>query len=246
MTTYFSAGELAALRAEAGYRLVERVTGQNGGVALMDAVLHLLPNVRLFGLFGSSNGDFDPPVPNDAPGTPGFDIVEENPSLAETVEASLTVLSINHNGFFFMAEEGDIDHANHANDYSYMIGAMWGLEEAVKAAVAFVDRTGDQLNWGNTLLIVTADHATGFMRLTGSPVLGKGDLPTQVGGVSFSYPGGEVTYGTTGHTNELVTLYAKGANAVLFENHAGLRYRGTRIIDNTEVFAVIHEAAGLP
>jgi hypothetical protein len=67
----------------------------------------------------------------------------------------------------------------------------------------------------------------------------------QVGGSSWSYPGGEVTYDTTGHTNELVTLYARGSNALLFEDHVGLRYPGTRIIDNTEVNAVLRSAAGI-
>ncbi|MCX7031321.1 MAG: hypothetical protein NTU62_14545 [Spirochaetes bacterium] len=123
---------------------------------------------------------------------------------------------------------------------------MWGLEQAVKTAEAFVDQPGDDLDWGNTLLIVTADHANSLMRLTGSPVLGKGDLPAQVGGTPWTYPGGEVVYGTTGHTNELVTLYARGSRAFLFEGYAGSRYPGTRIVDNTEVFAVMLEAAGTP
>jgi alkaline phosphatase len=244
--TYFSLAGLSTLQSNAGYTLVEKVDGQNGGAALLDAALNLPQGKKLFGFFGGADGDFNPPVPRDAPGSPGFDVVEENPSLEEMVEAALTVLSRNPNGFFLMAEEGDIDHANHANDYARMIGTMWGLEQAVKAAEAFVDRPGDDLDWGNTLLIVTADHANSLMRLTGSPVLGKGDLPAQVGGAPWTYPGGELTYGTTGHTNELVTLYARGAHASLFEGYTGRRYPGARIIDNTEVFAVMLEAASTP
>jgi alkaline phosphatase len=244
-TTYFSAASLASLRSNTDYRLVERVAGQSGAARLVDAALNLDPGKRLFGLFGSSNGDFDAPVPHDAPGFPDFDVVDENPSLADMVEVALTVLGGNPDGFFLMSEQGDIDHANHANDYAMMIGTMWGLEEAVKAAMEFIDRPDDQLDWGNTLLIVTADHANSLMRLSDTKVLGMGDLPTQLGGASWTYPDGEVTYGSMGHTNELVTLYATGSNAALFEQYAGARYPGTRIIDNTEVNAVMRKAAGL-
>jgi alkaline phosphatase len=243
-STYFSAGSLASLRTNASYRLVERSTGQDGAAGIMDAALHLESGIKLFGLFGSTNGDFDPPVPHNAPGSPCFDVVEENPSLAEMVETALTVLGRNPDGFFLLAEEGDIDHANHGNDYATMIGTIWGLEEAVKAAVAFIDRPDDQLDWGNTLLIVTADHANSLMRLSDSSILGQGELPVQIAGTPWSYPDGEVTYGSADHTNELVTLYAIGSNALLFEEYAGVRYPGTRIIDNTEVYSVMRKAAG--
>ena len=43
-----------------------------------------------------------------------------------------------------------------------------------------------------------------------------------------------------------VTLYAKGAFASLFEEHAGARYPDTRIIDNTSVYEIMREAAGIP
>lgn len=242
--TYFSMASLTALRSDTDYQLFERAPGHNGGTELLEGATNLPSGGRLFGLYGSSNGDFDPPVPHDT-GLPGFDVTEENPSLAEMIESALTVLSRNSDGFFLLAEEGDIDHANHANDYAMMIGTMWGLEEAVMATVAYIDRPDDNLDWTNTLLIVTADHANSLMRLTGTP-LGMGDLPAQTTSTPPTYPGGEVNYSTTGHTNELVTLSAKGSNAHLLDDYAGVRYPGTRLIDNTEVYAVMRRAAGLP
>lgn len=239
---YITWQQLDTIRSSPDYVLVERVAGQNGGAALLDAANSIAADKKLFGLFGGSAGNFDAPVPQDNPGNPGFTVENENPSLMDATNAALTVLSRNRNGFFLMVEQGDIDWANHANNYSMMIGCMWNMENAVKAAAAFVDTPGDDIDWSNTLLVITADHANSYMRLTDSPKLGAGDLPEQVGS---SYPCGEVTYGSSGHTNELVTIYAKGKDASLFYDFEGDWYSATRIIDNTHIFMVMAKAAGL-
>jgi alkaline phosphatase len=80
--------------------------------------------------------------------------------------------------------------------------------------------------------------------------LGKGDLPTQAGtcgygGPACTYPNGEVSYKTTGHTNELVRLYAKGRGSELFRRYEGTLYPGAPIIDNTQIYHVLLKAAGL-
>ena len=82
-------------------------------------------------------------------------------------------------------------------------------------------------------------------------VMPPGDLPTQdgtcsYGGPACSYPNGEVTYGSTNHANELVRLYAMGAGTPKFHNYEGRWYRGTRILDNTQLFHMMMEAAGEP
>ena len=74
-----------------------------------------------------------------------------------------------------MVEQGDIDWATHAGDYAWMVGAVWDLDQAVRAIAAFVDRAGDDVTWDDTLVIVTADHANGHLRL--GPSRGKGVLP---------------------------------------------------------------------
>jgi alkaline phosphatase len=55
-----------------------------------------------------------------------------------------------------------------------------------------------------------------------------------------------VTYGSTNHTNELVRLYAFGAGTLKFVKYEGDWYPGTRILDNTQLFHVMMEAAGEP
>jgi len=127
-----------------------------------------------------------------------------------------------------------------------MIGTAWDLDRAVRAATAFVDRGGDDVTWQNTLLVVTADHANSYMRLDSAKRLGAGDLPSQEGvGKGVKYPGGEVSYGRRGHTNELVTVSARGAGTGSFAQYEGSWYPCTRILDNTQIFNALAEAAKL-
>ena len=178
-------------------------------------------------------------------------------------------------GFFLMIEQGDIDWANHDNDYRAMVGCVADLDEAVRAAMAFVDRPGDAVDWTNTVLLVTADHATGGLLLDLGTTLGPGDLPRQDARVEeeaeevpprtgsdrgvaanglaikkpdyyapYIYPDEEVSYGTAGHTNELVNLAVAGAAAREFMKLRGTWYPGL-IIDNTQINAALREALGL-
>jgi alkaline phosphatase len=244
---YISTADYNALRDSQDYNLVERIAGRNGGEALLQASERAVAEDRkLFGLFGGRLGCFDPPVPHNSPGLPGFDENEENPSLAEATLAALTVCAADPDGFFLMIEQGDLDWSNHYNDYHWMIGAMWSLEEAVRASIDFVNRPGDDVDWDNTTIIVTADHATGGLRLLRPGEPGIGDLPEMNGTrYHYSFPGGEVDWLCTQHTNELVPLYATGGGVELFRQHEGSWYPGTRIIDNTQVFEAIAESLGI-
>jgi alkaline phosphatase len=244
---YISTADLAGLRKSPEWVLAERKAGQNGGTVLEKASEKAVAEKkRLFGLFGGSKGCFDPPIPTDTPGSPNFNVEEENPSLSEATVAALNVLGQDSDGFFLMVEQGDIDWANHYNDYHWMIGSMWDLNKAVASAVEYVDRPGDDIDWNNTLIIVTADHANGYMRIAEPSKLAQGDLPEMEGThYHYRYPGGEITYSATGHTNELVTVYAKGNGVVLFGKYEGQRYPGTKIIDNTDIYRIMAEASGV-
>jgi alkaline phosphatase len=134
--------------------------------------------------------------------------------------------------------------------------------------LAFVDRPGDDLDWTNTVLVVTADHATGGLWFESRGALGPGDLPRQIARVSlppgsdrgtgpdgaslkspvydspYVYPDGDVSYGTAGHTNELVNLAAKGAATRYLKRLRGTWYPGL-IIDNTQINAALRAALGL-
>jgi alkaline phosphatase len=228
------------------YVFVERAAGANGGAALMNgATQAVAQGKRLFGLFGGSGGNFEPPLPQHSPGAPA--VVRqtiENPLFEDAVVAALKVLSQDKDGFFAMFEQGDIDWANHANDYPWMVGTTWDLDQAIRAAMEFVRRPGDNVDWSNTMLIVTSDHANSYMRLArdeqGHPVLGKGMLPNGLPGIYDL-----VTYSNKEHTNELVMLYVHGRGVNEIARRQGKWYPGTQIIDNTQLYEAMADAAGI-
>ncbi len=225
------------------YVFVQRQAGVDGAKTLTAAAAEAVAKgKKLFGLFGNpSGGNFDSPVPSNKPGAPAVARGNiENPLLKDAVVAALDVLSRDSDGFFVLFEQGDIDWGAHANDYARMVGTTWDLHEAVKTAVEFVDRPGDAMDWDNTLLIVTADHANSYLRL--ERPMGAGVLPVQDG---KKYPGGEISFGTGSHTNELVRLYARGAGIDGIRKQEGTWYPCTTIIDNTQLFHVMLGAAGV-
>ena len=238
------------------YVFVERRDGVDAAGSLKEAAaLAAARKKKLFGLFGGTGGNFEPLQPSDNGTAAVARGSIENPLLKDATLAALEVLGRNRNGFFLMVEQGDIDWANHANDYRWMIGAMWDLDEAVRAAVDFVNRPGDDITWENTLLIVTSDHVTGAMRLNDGKRLGKGRLPGQSPGLCPDklswcpgYPGGEVSYGSTGHINEPVSLYAMGESSLTkhLRQFEGNWYPCTPLIDNTQIFHAMAGAAGIP
>jgi alkaline phosphatase len=250
-SSYISGESYAAVCADPDYEVVTRQSGFDGGVALLEAAQEAAKDgKKLFGLFGGPGGNFESLEPKDLPGTPLVtQNTRENPTFTEATLAALKVLSQDPDGFFLMAEQGDIDWANHANDFQRMIGTTKDLHDGVKAAIDFVNQPDDDITWDNTLLIVTSDHSNSYMR--NQVLMSAGDLPQQAGTCSYggpacTYPDGDVTYGSTNHTNELVRLYAMGAGANKFHKYEGKWYRGTRILDNTQLFHMMMEAAGEP
>lgn len=250
--TYIDAPEYTALKSSADYVFVERKAGVDGGTALLaKADEAASAGKKLFGLFGGVGGNFEYHNPSND-GTAAITRGSiENPTLPQVSTAALKVLSKNKNGFFMMIEQGDIDWANHANDYKGMIGGMWDMDQTVKAVKAFIDQPGDDIDWSNTLVIVTSDHANSFLRNDVSKKLGKGKLPTQNANPT-AYPNAEVTYGAdvkggSNHFNEPVTLYAKGTANVanLFKSWEGAWYPGSKLVDNTHLFHVMLGAMGL-
>ena len=179
----------------------------------------------------------------------------ENPLLKDATLAALEVLGRSKKGFFLMVEQGDIDWANHANDYRWMIGTMWDLDQAVRAAVDFVNRPGDDITWENTLLIVTSHHVTGTMRLNDSKRLGRGRLPANSPGLCpTNRRGAPATPGRGGlrgprPTNQPVTLYAMGDSGMI-QAPAAIRRQLVPLhaarSDNTHLFHAMTNAAGIP
>ena len=144
------------------YIFVERQTGFDGSVSVLEAAHEAVEQgKKLLGLFGGPGGNFESPVAHDFPGTPLVTRATiENPLLKEATLAALKVLGQDPDGFFVMIEQGDIDWANHANDFQRMVGTVWDLHTAVQTAIDFINRPDDGIDWSNTLLIVTSDHST--------------------------------------------------------------------------------------
>lgn len=81
------------------------------------------------------------------------------PTLAEMVEKTIEMLD-GDEGFFIMAEGGRIDWAGHGNDAATNLHDVLAMDEAVKVALAFLDR-----HPCDTLVVVTGDHETGGMSM---------------------------------------------------------------------------------
>lgn len=75
------------------------------------------------------------------------------PTLAQMTDKAIELLSKNEKGFFLQVEGASIDKQDHAANPCGQIGETVDLDEAVQRALAFAKKEG------NTLVVVTADHA---------------------------------------------------------------------------------------
>ncbi|MDQ0232142.1 alkaline phosphatase [Metabacillus malikii] len=81
------------------------------------------------------------------------------PSLEEMTQVAIDKLSKDDQGFFLMVEGSQIDWAEHDNDVVATMSEMEDFERAFKAAIDFAEADGQ------TLVVTTADHATGGLSL---------------------------------------------------------------------------------
>jgi len=245
---YISRESFTALRnGVPGLIFVERSKGLDGADLLADACTGDPDDgERIVGLFGGTNGCFDPPVPTDDGSGAVIPVTEENPTLAEAAAVALEYLVRDDQGFFLVLEQGDIDWANHDNDYGWMIGAMWDLENAAITVIEFVD-SNPLLDWEDTMIILTSDHSNGYMRLDPASPPMMGELPEQrIEAGNYIYPDGKVTYSSTGHSNELVSFYARFPDRVasLLDSLEGAPpAAGGEILDNTHIHHIIDHAS---
>jgi alkaline phosphatase len=133
-------------------------------VADREALLAAPAQGPLLGLFSDSHMRYE------------MDRTDSEPSLTEMTTAAIARLQNNPQGFFLMVESGRIDHAHHAGNAA---GALHDTIEFAKAIAA----AAEQVDTGETLIIVTADHShvftmAGYPR-RGNPILGKVVLPGQ-------------------------------------------------------------------
>ncbi|OUE09735.1 Alkaline phosphatase precursor [Clavibacter michiganensis] len=131
-------------------------------------------------------------------------------SLAKLTDKAISLLDTNKDGkgFFLQVEGASIDKQDHAANPCGQIGETLDLDEAVQSAMAFAKKDG------NTLVIVTADHAHSSQIVDSTP-------PTSLSAAVRTLEGGvmKLSYGTAAlggsqqHTGSQVRVAAYGPGA---------------------------------
>ena len=160
---------------------------------------------------------------------PNPDRLSTDLSLRALTEKSIDLLD-NDEGFFLQVEGASIDKRDHAADACGQIGEVLDLDEAVQAALEFAESDGE------TLVIVTADHAhTSQIVDKAPPATLSTALTTEEGSVM------KIAYGTAAagesqqHTGTQLRVAGYGPGAA---NVVGL-------IDQTDNFFTIVNALEL-
>lgn len=135
-------------------------------------------------------------------------------SLPRSTETAVNILSQNKKGFFIMIEGSQIDWGGHQNNTGYLVREMLDFDQAIGKALEFA------ANNEETLIVVTADHETGGLALTGGNM--------QIGKVKGAFSTGD-------HTAVMVPVFAYGPGA---ENFTG-------IMENTDIAKNIMKLLGL-
>jgi len=142
------------------------------------------------------------------PQQPPYRLKGRGDMLPEATGKAIEILNRNPKGFFLMVEGSQIDWAAHAHAADTLIDETLDFDRAAGIALDFAVKEG------NTLVVITADHETGGVTITG------GDRKSKTVKLSFSTPG---------HTAVMVPVYAFGPGSGKF----------TGIYDNTELFQKI-------
>ncbi|MDR2288654.1 MAG: alkaline phosphatase [Serratia marcescens] len=152
------------------------------------------------------------------------------PTLAAMTEKAIALLKDNPNGFFLQVEGASIDKQDHAANPCGQIGETVDLDEAVQKALAFARADG------NTLVIVTADHAhSSQIVAAGAKAPGLTQLLTTKDGAPMTLSYGNSEEESQGHTGTQLRVAAYGPHAA---NVVGLT-------DQTDLFFTMRDAMGI-
>lgn len=160
---------------------------------------------------------------------PAFSAV---PTLKEMTAKSIDLLSKNangkRNGFFLQVESASIDKADHAADACGQIGETEQMDDAVKVALDFARKNG------NTLVLVTADHAHTSQIVDGNTPGLTVKLATNEGSEMIVSYGTAAAGGSQQHTGSQLRIAGYGPGAA---NVVGL-------IDQTDLNFIIRRSFG--
>lgn len=206
---------------------LDRVTAISEGKPLLGLFADKHMPVRWIGPMASHHGNIDRPA---VICQANAERTAEIPSLAAMTGKAIQLLSASPKGFFLQVEGASIDKQAHAANPCGQIGETVDLDEAVQVALDFARRDG------NTLVIVTADHAHAAQIIghgTRAPGL-TAALNTRDGAVMTVSYGNEESGGAS-HTGTQLRVAAFGPRAF---NVAGL-------LDQTDIFFIMRDALGL-
>ncbi|MGV8855256.1 MAG: alkaline phosphatase [Devosia sp.] len=152
------------------------------------------------------------------------------PSLADMTSKAIELLSVNDKGFFLQVEGASIDKQDHAANPCGQIGETVDLDAAVQVGLAFAKEHGD------TLVIVTADHAHSSQIVEeGTEAPGLTAALTTKDGTVMDISYGNSESDSQGHTGAQLRIAAFGPFAA---NVSGLT-------DQTDLFYTMRDALGL-
>ncbi|EQA4234753.1 alkaline phosphatase [Serratia sp. CY56907] len=152
------------------------------------------------------------------------------PTLAAMTEKAIALLKDNTNGFFLQVEGASIDKQDHAANPCGQIGETVDLDEAVQKALAFARADG------NTLVIVTADHAHSSQIVAAdAKAPGLTQTLTTKDGAPMTLSYGNSEEESQGHTGTQLRVAAYGPHAA---NVVGLT-------DQTDLFFTMRDAMGI-
>ena len=156
------------------------------------------------------------------------------PTLAAMTEKAINLLKDNPKGFFLQVEGASIDKQDHAANPCGQFGETVDLDEAVQVALEFAKKKGD------TLVIVTADHAHSSQILpldTTSPGFTQ-KLETKDGSVIV------IGYGTAVPEDDKVDMTHTGAQ-VRVAAYGPQAANVNGLLDQTDVHYIIKRALNL-
>lgn len=152
------------------------------------------------------------------------------PTLAAMTEKAIDLLKTNPNGFFLQVEGASIDKQDHDANPCGQFGETVDLDEAVQKALEFARKDG------NTLVIVTADHAHSSQIIESdekAPGLTQKLITKDGAPMTISYGNSEES--SQGHTGSQLRVAAFGPHAA---NIVGLT-------DQTDLFYTMRNAMNI-
>jgi len=191
-----------------GEDLMDQAKKQGYLVVLDGKQLNSASALPVLGFFADAEMTFELDRKDDSP----------EPHLFEMTQKALDLLSQDPDGFFLMVEGARIDHASHKGDFDRMLREVMALDQAVKIAKDWQAKNPE------TLILVTADHETGGMKVEPGDYQ-KGDS------VNYKYTT-KIGFLPAGHSGQRVVFFGQGPGAENVEKAS----------DNTQIFCILKNA----